>query len=215
MISLLAHIIDTPSIVSGQSLYSIPTWIRNAAGSWSQGQGSDKGFVSGLQFMIQSNIIKSKSIQNPNTGSQKIPAWISNVAGWWASGQISDDEFVNGVQWLIDNNILVVPQIQQSQNMTSRLISTFAPRLDYSLLAVLDSHKTDFGSSFRTNNLQIYDSQQRILLGFSSDSVNSAIQQAGSSIVQIQYIGYDNEPNNGNLSTPPDEVANPAMFTIS
>src|SRR5438445_4894454 len=111
--------------------------------------------------------------------------------------------------------ILVAPT-QQSHNMTStsqRLIATFAPHLNGGLLSVLDKHKTDFGFSFRIKNLQLYDSQQRILLGFSSDSINNAIQQASSSGAKIQYIGYDNEPNNTSLSTPPDEVADPGTFT--
>jgi len=111
--------------------------------------------------------------------------------------------------------ILVIFPVQHSHNVTlthQRLIATFAPHLNDTLLSVLDKHKTDFGFSFRIKNLQLYDSQQRILLGFSSDSVNNAIQQASSNI-QIQYIGYDNEPNNANLSTPPDEVADPATFT--
>ncbi len=105
--------------------------------------------------------------------------------------------------------------MQHSHNIDlthQRLIATFAPHLNDTLLSVLDKHKTDFGFSFRIKNLQLYDSQQRILLGFSSDSVNSAIQQASNNI-RIQYIGYDNEPNNANLSTPPNEVADPSAFT--
>jgi hypothetical protein len=204
------------SNVSAQSSYFIPSWIRNVAGWWSQGQVSDDDFVNGLQYMIQNGIIKKPTAQGAGDGSQKIPSWIRNVAGWWAKMEVGDDEYVKALQWLIDTKILVVAQTQQSQNMTltpQRLIATFAPHLNDALLSVLDKHKTDFGINFRIKNLQLYDSQQRILLGFSSDSVNNAIQQVSSSSLQIQYIGYDNEPNNALLSTPPDEVADPATFT--
>ncbi len=43
---------------SDQPEKSIPTWIRNNAGWWADGQIDDSSFVSGLQFLIKEGIIK-------------------------------------------------------------------------------------------------------------------------------------------------------------
>ena len=43
---------------SDQPEKSIPTWIRNNAGWWAEGQIDDSSFVSGLQFLIKEGIIK-------------------------------------------------------------------------------------------------------------------------------------------------------------
>ena len=214
-ISFLSYVFDMSSNVDAQSSYFIPAWFRNVAGWWSQGQVSDMDFVNGLQYLVQNKIIKITAGQITNSVAEPIPTWIRNDAGKWANTQVSDSEFVKAIQWLIENNVIVNAPTQQLQNMSpsARLIATFAPQLDSNLLSVLEKHKTDFGTNFRIKNLQMYNSQQRILLGYSSDSMISAIQQAGSSSAQIHYIGYDNEPNNADLSTPQNEVADPSTFT--
>ncbi len=195
--------------------YSIPVGIRDVAESWSHRQATNNDFVNSLMVLTQNGTIQISSNHGPPLATPKIPTWIRNVAGWWAGQEISDNDYVNMLQWTIDNNVLVIVEGQGSQKMsyTSKLIATFAPHLDDPLLSVLDKHNTDFGFSFRIKNLQTYDIQQRVLLAYSSDSINEAIQQAGVSTAQIQYIGYDNEPNNGNLSTPAAEATNPALST--
>ncbi len=195
--------------------YTIPGWVREVAGSWSHGQSNESNFVNSLLYMTQNDTLQIPTTYGTVLTSPKIPSWIRNVAGWWADYKISDNDYVNLLQWSIDNNVLVIVEGQQRQIMVNqpRLIATFAPQLDDSLLSVLDKYKTDFGISFRIKNLQTYDSQKRILLGYSSESIDKAILQAGSAFMQIKYIGYDNEPNNGNLSTPTDETTDPAYFT--
>ncbi len=213
-ISLLGNIIEIHNTASAQQ-YSIPTSVRQVAGSWSHGQSSNSDFVNSLLYLKQNGTLKISSTSGNILTPPKIPTWIRNVAGWWASQEISDNDYVNMIQWAINNNVLVILENQQSQNMRSLsgLIATFAPRIDDSLLSVLNKHNTDFGISFRIKNLETYNSQQRILLGYSSDSIKTAIDQAATSLVPIQYIGYDNEPKNGNLSTPADETSDPALFT--
>lgn len=93
---------STPAIV-------IPTWVKNNAKWWSQGQIGDDQFVQGIQYMIQQGIIQIPTTQQgAGSGTQQIPAWIKNNAGWWSTGQISDGQFVQGLQYMITNGIIKI-----------------------------------------------------------------------------------------------------------
>ena len=48
----------TLTINVGQAETSIPSWIKNNAGWWADGQIDDGSFVSGLQFLIKEGVIK-------------------------------------------------------------------------------------------------------------------------------------------------------------
>ncbi|MGC1709467.1 MAG: hypothetical protein WA799_06675 [Nitrosotalea sp.] len=101
----------TPTQSSGTQSTVIPSWIKNNAKWWSQGQLPDDQFIQGLQYMIQHGIIQiptQSGGSNTTSGTPPIPAWIKTNAGWWADGQISDGDFVKGIQWLISNGIIVV-----------------------------------------------------------------------------------------------------------
>jgi len=87
---------------------SIPTWIKNNAGWWSSGQIGNSDFVSGIQYLINNDIMKIPPTQSGTGSTQQIPDWIKNNAGWWSSGQIADQDFVQGIQWLITNGIMKV-----------------------------------------------------------------------------------------------------------
>ncbi len=87
---------------------TIPSWIKNDAKWWSQGQVDDSQFVKGMQYMIQNGIMKIPPTSTTTTTSQSIPTWVKNNAGWWASGQISDSEFVKGIQYMITNGIITI-----------------------------------------------------------------------------------------------------------
>jgi len=100
---------STSSSTSSQaSAYSIPIWVKNNARWWSEGSVSDGDFVSGVQYLIQQNILKVPSTQQGNSSSQQIPTWVKNNAGWWGNGQISDGDFVKGIQYLISSGIIKV-----------------------------------------------------------------------------------------------------------
>ncbi|MDE1764703.1 MAG: hypothetical protein KGI27_00370 [Thaumarchaeota archaeon] len=104
---------NTPSNNTSQSQtgnIAIPSWIKNNAKWWSQGQVGDQDFVKGIQYLIQKGImqIPTQSNSSATSGAQHIPAWIKTNAGWWASGQISDQDFVKGIQWLVSNGIIMV-----------------------------------------------------------------------------------------------------------
>ena len=92
----------------------IPPWVKNNAKWWSEGQIGDNDFVKGIQYLIQSGIMKVPQTQLDNGYSHQIPSWIKNNAGWWANGTITDDDFVKGIQYMIQENII---QIKTSQVM--------------------------------------------------------------------------------------------------
>jgi len=89
---------------------SIPDWVRNNAGWWSDGAITDNDFASGLEFMIKENIIRVPTTtgEPPIPKNAVIPDWVRNNAGWWAEGQITDEDFANGIQYLIENGIISV-----------------------------------------------------------------------------------------------------------
>lgn len=88
---------------------AIPSWIKNNAEWWSQGQLGDDDFVKGIQYLVQQGIIQIPQTQaSSNSGSQQIPQWVKNTAGWWAEGQVSDDEFIKAVQYLVSSGIIQV-----------------------------------------------------------------------------------------------------------
>ncbi len=92
---------------SGSAYTGIPSWVKNAAKWWSEGQIGDSDFIKAMQYLIQQKIIQVPPTQSSSSGqSQQIPSWIKNNAGWWADGQISDDEFIKGLQYLISNGMI-------------------------------------------------------------------------------------------------------------
>lgn len=84
----------------------IPSWVKNNAKWWSQGKVNDNQFEKGIQYLIQSGIMKVPQTSVSASTSQGIPIWVKNNAGWWASGQISDAEFVKGIQYMISNGMI-------------------------------------------------------------------------------------------------------------
>ena len=94
-------------------------------------------------------------------------------------------------------------------------VSLFIPRLNSSYLDVINKHlgSNDYGLNFRISNLGMYPEEHRILLVSSIANISSAINVARASSVPIEYIGYDNEANNDDLSTPSNEIADPAKYT--
>ena len=87
----------------------IPTWIKNNAGWWADGQIDDDAFIQGIQFLIKEKILQiSYTSQGSISENDVIPPWIKNNAGWWADGQIDDDSFVSGIKYLIESGIIQV-----------------------------------------------------------------------------------------------------------
>jgi hypothetical protein len=96
---------------------AIPEWIKNNAGWWADGTITDLDFITGIQYLIQQDILSVP--QTSATGGQEdgIPDWIKNNAGWWAQGLISDDDFLNGIQYLIGIGLITVEEQIQTQTL--------------------------------------------------------------------------------------------------
>ena len=69
---------------------------------------SNSDFVSGVQYLIENEIISVPPTESASSTSQHIPQWISQNAGWWSEGRISENEFVTVLQWLISNGVMTV-----------------------------------------------------------------------------------------------------------
>ena len=87
----------------------IPSWVKNNAGWWADGQIPDLVFLHGIQFLIKEGIIVIPPTEtSESSGSQEVPGWIKNNAGWWADGVIDDNTFVSGIQYLVKVGIIKV-----------------------------------------------------------------------------------------------------------
>ena len=99
---------SSSGIMSPSSDMEIPSWVKNNAGWWADGQIGDSDFVSGIQYMITEGIMTIPTTQSGTSSSDEIPIWVKNNAGWWADGQIGDSDFVSGIQYLITEGIISV-----------------------------------------------------------------------------------------------------------
>ena len=113
LLALLAAVTIFPLAASAQS-DTIPSWIKNNAGWWSDGVIDDNSFVSGIEWLVSNNIIEVPATVVSGTAESTIPGWVKNTAGWWADDQISDDDFVNAIQHLIKVGIMSVPHAEQA-----------------------------------------------------------------------------------------------------
>lgn len=93
----------------------IPSWVKNNAKWWSEGQIADTDFVKGIQYLMQSEIMKIPNTDFVDDYSKQIPTWVKDNAGLWANNTVPDTDFAKGLQYLIQENII---EIQTAQTMT-------------------------------------------------------------------------------------------------
>jgi len=86
----------------------IPAWIKNNADWWSNGKINDFDFISGIQYMIEKNIIVIPNLPESSESGGTVPEWIRNNAGWWADDSITDDDFVKGLEFLVEKGIILI-----------------------------------------------------------------------------------------------------------
>jgi hypothetical protein len=97
------------NILGYEDPIAMPDWIRNNAEWWAIGEITDSEFVSGIEFMLENNIIMISNV--PLSGSvstEEIPIWIRNNAHWWSQNLISEDEFVNSLKFLIQEGVIII-----------------------------------------------------------------------------------------------------------
>ena len=113
VISMVPTILaEAPDIDTGS--FTVPSWIKNNAGWWADGQIDDGSFVSSIQWLILNDVITiSSTQQGAGDGENVIPNWVKNTAGWWAEDKIHDVTFVAAIKFLINQGIMIVGQVEQ------------------------------------------------------------------------------------------------------
>jgi len=92
----------------------IPNWIKNVAGWWGSGDISENEFVTGIEYLINNNIILlhsipcNEKIESQYGDTKSVPDWIKNNANWWSENLINDIDFINGLQYLIEHKIIKI-----------------------------------------------------------------------------------------------------------
>ena len=96
----------------------IPGWIKNVAGWWASGEISENEFLSGIEYLINNNIILLRSIpcnekieSQITSSAEMVPDWIKNNASWWSENLIGDTDFINGLQYLIEYKIIKIDNV--------------------------------------------------------------------------------------------------------
>jgi len=117
LVSLIGSSVLIPNS-SAQEETQIPDWIKNVAEWWAGNDISGKEFLTGIEYLINNNIISIPfmpcSLAGTTADSEStleanfIPDWVKNNAGWWATNQIGDADFINGIEYLIKKGILSV-----------------------------------------------------------------------------------------------------------
>ena len=90
----------------------IPDWIKNVAGWWANNEISEIEFLTGIEYLINNNIISISFmpciVNQYSSSTNLIPDWVKNNAGWWAADQIEDSDFINGIEYLIKIQIISI-----------------------------------------------------------------------------------------------------------
>ena len=105
------HLLDDPKSqkITSQNNEQIPNWIKNNANWWANEQIGDHAFVSGIQHLVEQNVIQIPEGQETNAQNvREMPLWVKNIANYWATDIISDEEFVRSIQFLVESKIIVI-----------------------------------------------------------------------------------------------------------
>ena len=138
----LVGIILVPNVYAQD--FEVPSWIKNNAGWWANGQIDDSSFLNGIQYLIKEGImVVSITETTESAGSQEVPSWIKNNAGWWADGLIDDSSFVSGIEWLVSNGIIVVEDKLIHTDTNFRVAFIGDQGLDSNAIAVLNLIKDE------------------------------------------------------------------------
>lgn len=118
--SLNIYSITTNTPTAQTTTNNIPSWIKNTAKWWSQGQVGDSDFIQGVQYLIKQGIIVVPTTQVSSQSPQTIPSWVKNTAKWWSQGQVTDSDFIQGIQYLVQNGFITI-QTETQQASTGIL----------------------------------------------------------------------------------------------
>jgi len=86
----------------------LPPELKFDAELWATGKITDSEFVTGIEFMLENNIIMISNIPSGDVSGDEIPDWVRNNAHWWSQDLISENEFVNSLEFLIQEGIIII-----------------------------------------------------------------------------------------------------------
>lgn len=108
-ILLLAALAILPLFYCGANAQQVPSWVKNNAKWWSDGQLTDSEFLKGIQYLIDQGLLDVSHKGNGTMSAvPKIPSWVRTDAGWWADGMVPDSEFLKGMGYLVSSGIIRV-----------------------------------------------------------------------------------------------------------
>jgi len=124
----------------------IPDWIKDVAGWWASGVISETEFLTGIEYLVNNNIILinfvpcNDEIQSQYGDTKSVPDWIKNNANWWSENLIDDTDFINGLQYLIEYKIIKIDN-KKIQGKVSLEDITFSPswQIDKNFLVFVQS----------------------------------------------------------------------------
>lgn len=109
----------------------------------------------------------------------------------------------------IDNPVPLPPTAEGDWNLVVYPIKND----DYTKSVVAKHASVTSIINFRLGLLEKYPNEQHMLLTESHEAIRNGIAEARQTGVRLDYVVYDNERSNYNLSTPESELVNPAAST--
>lgn len=156
--------IPSTTQTSQNTVQQIPTWVKNNANWWSQGQIGDKEFATAIGYLVSQGIIKLQS--NGQAGANIVvsdsivlPQWVKNNANWWAKGIIADSDFIQGIQYMLDNNIITFSKSMQQTTSSSQIFHVTFKVVDQSNNKPIDGIVMISGNGINTQKLTDRDGQ--------------------------------------------------------
>jgi len=121
----------------------IPNWIKNVAGWWANGEISEYEFLTGIEYMLNNNIISFGStpcVGGATSSTEFVPDWVKNNAKWWSEDLIEDTDFINGIEYLIKAKIIGIDYTKiQGEVPIEDVIFSPAWSVDFSNLIFVES----------------------------------------------------------------------------
>jgi len=88
---------------------SIPDWVKDTAGWWSEESVADSDFTGGIAYLIEEDIISIPDLPAVTEAvEENVPDWVKNMAGWWANNLTTDQEFADAIKYLVEKGIIQV-----------------------------------------------------------------------------------------------------------
>ena len=141
------------NLSASEADYGIPSWVKNTAKWWSEGQITDDEFTAGIQYLIQKDIVQIPVQNQSITMDNHIPSWVKTDAGLWATGDMTNDDFEKGMQYLVKNGILKSQSTasetsndHMSNNAVNKITSKSQIVLSDEQLLEMASHKYSDGN---------------------------------------------------------------------